>query len=43
MQIFILLAGIYIGQEFKDLPNIKNICISIYTLYNGTNNNNIKI
>lgn len=34
MQILFFLAGIYIGQEFKDLPNIKNTCVYLYTLYN---------
>lgn len=37
MQIVFFLLGMYIGQEFKDLPNIKNTFITLYKLYNGTN------
>ena len=36
MQFLFFLLGIYIGQEFKELPNIKNACVYIYTLYNQT-------
>ncbi len=42
MQIIFFLLGVYIGQEFEDLPSIKNTCMYLYKMYNKSLSDNDK-
>jgi hypothetical protein len=35
MQVLFILLEIYIGQEYKEIPNIKNVCMYLYTIIEG--------
>lgn len=39
MQFIFFLLGMYIGQEFKEIPNIKNTVMLLYDMYNNINKN----